>query len=121
MQKNHNPLRAAAPMLVFASLTTPVTASAEDIFWQVLTAGKVDLYLRYRFEHVDDDDPVRPDPANAHTLRTALGYSTGLFYNLGVHVQLQDVRVIGNEDFEDGSNNNPHTAQVVDPEGTEVH
>lgn len=121
MQKNHNPLRAAAPMLVFASLTTPVTASAEDIFWKALTAGKADLYLRYRFEHVDDDDPVRPDPANAHTLRTALGYSTGLFYNLGAYVQFQDVRVIGNEDFEDGSNNKPQTAQVVDPEGTEVH
>jgi Alginate export len=108
-------------MLVFATLTMPATASAEDIFWKALTGGKIDLYLRYRFEHVDDGDPVRPDPANAHTLRTALGYSTGLFYNLGAYVQFQDVRVIGNEDFEDGSNNKPQTAQVVDPEGTEVH
>jgi Alginate export len=121
MTKKKNSLCITAPMLVFATLTMPATVSAEDIFWKALTGGKIDLYLRYRFEHVDDGDPVRPDPANAHTLRTALGYSTGLFYNLGAYVQFQDVRVIGNEDFEDGSNNKPQTAQVVDPEGTEVH
>jgi hypothetical protein len=121
MTKKKNSLCITAPMLVFATLTMPATVSAEDIFWKALTGGKIDLYLRYRFEHVDDGDPVRPDPANAHTLRTALGYSTGLFYNLGAYMQFQDVRVIGNEDFEDGSNNKPQTAQVVDPEGTEVH
>ncbi len=120
MTKKKNSLCITAPMLVFATLTMPVTASAEDIFWKALTGGKVDLYLRYRFEHVDDGLPARPDPANAHTLRTALGYSTGLFYNFGAYVQFEDVRGIGNEDFDDGSNNNPQTAQVVDPEGTEI-
>ena len=120
MTEKKNFLCITAPMLVFATLTMPVTASAEDIFWKALTGGKVDLYLRYRFEHVDDGLPARPDPANAHTLRTALGYSTGLFYNFGAYVQFEDVRGIGNEDFDDGSNNNPQTAQVVDPEGTEI-
>lgn len=120
MTKKKNSLCITVPMLVFAILTMPVTVSAEDIFWKALAGGKVDLYLRYRFEHVDDDLPARPDPANAHTLRTALGYSTGLFYNFGAYVQFEDVRGIGNEDFDDGSNNNPQTAQVVDPEGTEI-
>ena len=41
----------------------------------------------------------------ANTLRTALGYSTGLFHGLGAYLQLEDVRALGDDTFNDGGAN----------------
>jgi hypothetical protein len=99
-------------------------AHAEQSIVDALTGGKVDLYLGYRFEFVDDDQPRvivgRPptldgplDAGFASTLRTALGYSTGLF---------EDVRVVGNDTYNDGGSNGAiDKVVVVDPEGTEIN
>ena len=106
---------------------------AGDNIIDALKGGKVDLYLRYRFEFVDDDNCVvsgcpptdnRPlDAAYANTLRTALGYSTGLFYDFGAYVQFEDVRAADNDAYNNGGENG-----VVDkrrrwsiPEGTEIN
>ena len=96
-------------------------AAAADL-WQAISGGKPDLYMRYRFEHVADDQlPVVKD-AYANTLRTALGYSTGLFYDFGAYVQLEDVRALGDDLFNDGGQNGvTNRAAVVDPEGTEIN
>jgi len=106
---------------------------AGDNLIDALKGGKVDLYLRYRFEFVDDDQPrVIPgtpptlngplDAAYANTLRTALGYSTGLFYDFGAYVQFEDVRAADDDAYNDGGSNGVFDkATVVDPEGTEVN
>ena len=107
---------------------------AGDDLLEALKGGKVDLYLRYRFEFVEDGQPrimpgARPmltsiplQDAHASTLRTALGYSTGLFYDFGAYVQLEDVRVIGDDAYNNGGENGvADHAVVVDPEGTEVN
>jgi hypothetical protein len=120
MTKKKNSLCITAFMLVFTTLTMPATVSAEDLFWKALTGGKLDLYLRYRFEFVDDGRTQLKD-AYANTFRTALGYSTGLFYNFGLYAQFEDVRVLGEEAFNDGGTNGvTDRAVVVDPEGTEI-
>jgi hypothetical protein len=102
---------------------TPATGSPSDPFQDFLKGGKVDLYLRYRFEYVNDGQGVPPlKDAYANTLRTALGYNTGLFYNLGAYFQVEDVRTIGAERFNDGGSNGiTDRAVVVDPEGIEIH
>ncbi len=106
---------------------------AGDNLIDALKGGKVDLYLRYRFEFVDDDQPrvisgTPPtlngplDAAYANTLRTALGYGTGLFYDFGAYLQFEDVRVADNDAYNDGGSNGVFDqATVVDPEGTEIH
>ena len=106
---------------------------AGDNLIDALKGGKVDLYLRYRFEFVDDDQPrVIPgtpptlngplDAAYANTLRTALGYSTGLFYDFGAYVQFEDVRAADNDAYNNGGENGVvDKASVVDPEGTEIN
>ncbi len=101
-------------------LSAGVTADATTL-WQAIQNGKPDLFMRYRFEQVDDAQlPVVKD-AYANTLRTALGYSTGLFHDFGAYLQLEDVRVLANEDFNDGGGNGiTNRALVVDPEGTEI-
>jgi len=107
--------------LILATMAgLPITIHAEGSLWQALTGGKPDLYLRYRFEYVDDDTPGL-DQAYANTLRTALGYSTGLFYNVGLHLQLEDVRAVDDGLYNDGGSNGvTERALVADPEGTEV-
>src|SRR5918992_758814 len=107
--------------LVLATMVgLPITIHAEGSLWQALTGGKLDLYLRYRFEYVDDD-ALGLDQAYANTLRTALGYSTGLFYNVGLHLQLEDVRAVDDDLYNDGGSNGvTERALVADPEGTEV-
>lgn len=112
-------MRALASASFF--LVMGMTVQAADL-WQALSRGKPDLYLRYRFEQVDDGQRPALDDAHASTLRTAIGYSTGLFHEFGAYVQLEDVRVIGNDVYNDGGSNGvTGRAVVVDPEGTEVN
>ncbi len=69
--------------------------SAQNTFYQALTSGKVDLNLRYRFEHVADDFALGGVPlkdADAATLRTTLGYTTGKFYDFGARLQFHSVQ-----------------------------
>ena len=89
--------------------------------WQALSSGKPDLHLRYRFEAVDDNRLPRVSEAHANTLRTALGYSTGLFHGFGAQLQIEDVRVVDDDTFADGGANGvTDRATVVDPAGTEI-
>ncbi len=99
-------------------------AFAENSLNDALIKGKVDWYERIRFEHVEDGMSTalipRLDDANAVTLRSALGYTTGLFHGFGLNLQLEDVRAL-DEDYNDGGTNLKGTfATVVDPEGTEL-
>ena len=107
--------------LAAMAVTVSSPCHGERSFIDAVSTGQFDLFLRYRFEHVDDGEPGIED-ANANTLRTALGYNTGSFYDLGVYLQLEDVRALGRESFNDGGANGvTDHALVVDPEGTEVN
>jgi hypothetical protein len=107
-------------LVIFSLIAFVNTARADDL-WQALTGGKPDLYLRYRFENVEDGQTPALKDAYASTLRTALGYSTGLYHDFGAYVQLEDVRVIGNDLYNDGGTNGvTNRAIVVDPDGTEL-
>ncbi|MGH6636609.1 MAG: hypothetical protein ACRED0_10940 [Gammaproteobacteria bacterium] len=92
---------------------------AADNIVDALKGGKVDLFLSYRFEYVDDGQPrivnkqlsnIPLQDAKASTLRTALGYTTGLFYDFGAYVQFEDVRVLGNDAYNDGGTNGVYAA-----------
>ncbi|MGH8601611.1 MAG: alginate export family protein [Gammaproteobacteria bacterium] len=97
------------------------SASADSDLVDALIHGKADLFLRYRYEFVDDGSPGIQD-ANANTLRTALGYTSSRFYDFDVRVQLEDVRSLGRERYNDGGSNGVRDrAVVVDPVGTEFN
>jgi hypothetical protein len=83
---------AALVSLLGTGIAGPLYAG--DNLIEALKGGKVDLYLRYRFEFVEDGQPritgtppmltiIPLQDAHASTLRTALGYSSGLFYDFG--------------------------------------
>lgn len=90
-----------------------IAASPED------TGGKLILDARYRFEQVDQDNAL--DTAKAHTLRTRIGYRTPRWHGLSGLVEIDDVRHLGAEHFNDTRNGHAGYATVGDPEGTEVN
>ena len=69
----------------------------QDPFWDALTGGKVDFSARYRFEHVDDN--AAADQADASTIRTTLGYTTGSFHGFGMRLMAYDVRDVFVDDL----------------------
>jgi len=96
-------------------------AFADDDLFEALKNGKVDFTMRYRYEHVDDD--AAANDADASTLRTTLGYTTGRFYEVAARLLIQDVRSIGIDDFNDATgrtNVKTRFAVVADPSDTDV-
>lgn len=119
---------ALLPALLFASRLVcadqeiqPAPPSYESL-QEFLSAGKLDIFLRYRFENVDDG--LGPPPlqnADAHTLRSVIGYDSALWHGFGARLQIEDVHSIGREKYNDGGSNGVlDRAVVADPEGTEV-
>lgn len=99
----------------------PATAQAEDAFMEALTGGKVSFSARARYETVDDGNAATKD-ADAYTLRTTLGYKTGVFHGFSGFVEFEDVSHLGSDKFNAaGTNGEPGYAIVADPEGTEVN
>ncbi|MBI1731503.1 MAG: hypothetical protein HYR49_01875 [Gammaproteobacteria bacterium] len=95
-------------------------ARAEDALWQALAGGKFDLLMNYRYEHFDDD--LRPEPGDASTLRTTLGYATGQFHGFLLRGLVQDVSQVIEDDFDDGTlrpESKTQYAVIPDPSDTD--
>lgn len=89
---------------------------------EAIAGGKAGLDLRYRYERVEQDNPLRD--ANASTLRTRLNYATGAFEGFAAFIEFDDVRVLGSERYNNATGLPSAQTQysvVADPEGTEVN
>ena len=108
------------------SCQSVLAEGSQDPFWAALTGGKFDFSSRYRYEHVDDNalkaDGTTIKQADASTIRTTLGYTTGSFHGFGFRLMGQDVRDVFVDDFNDGTGRpSPRTkyAVVADPSDTD--
>jgi hypothetical protein len=107
-------------LLLFVTSGLFSSVQADENLWTSLISGKVDVFLRYRFEYADDNS-VSLNEGYASTLRSAFGYRTGDFYDTSLYFQIQDVRVVGDDAlYNDGSNNNPGRSVIADAESTEI-
>ncbi len=104
--------------LLLAS-TAPAVAQAEEDLANLFTQGKPILDLRYRYEHVDQDNAL--DHANAQTLRTRAGFQTGSWYGFSGLLEADNVSRIGDERFNDTRNGRGNYSVVGDPDGTEIN
>lgn len=112
------------PLLAALALSPPLVTAAETGtapgLIRALTGGDFHALFNYRYEYVED--PAARHDARASTLRSVLGYDTGRYYGFKAGLELEDVRVIGNDLYNDGgSNGRGSYAVVVDPEGTEIN
>ncbi|MEO6697347.1 MAG: alginate export family protein [Gammaproteobacteria bacterium] len=115
------PRRTLAFFLGLFSLQGLVASSAhaEGGFIEAVTGGKVSGQLRPRFEWVDQEGKSKT--AQALTLRTQLGYTTGDYKGFGALLQFEDVRSLGGDEYNDTINGLTQYPTIADPESTEVN
>ena len=119
MNKLNQSLLALAVSAAAGGFTT--TASA-DFLTELLEGGEGYGGFRLRYEDVSQDNAR--DDAQALTLRTKLGYKTGVVSGFSSVVELEDVRIVlGQDDFSaDPAGFNPGEFSVIaDAETTELH
>lgn len=114
----HKKLKSASTLLFSASLLAPFAAQAEtaDNFMTALTSGKASFDARYRYEYVDQTGLA--NHANASTLRTKLGYTSGVFMGFKAGIEFENITTVGGEKFNDTINGKATYPVVADPEDT---
>ncbi len=121
-----NQLRAVAVAAAFfgASLGAAQGLAAEgnESLDVLLDEGKVTLDFRYRYEFVDDGR--FDEEANASTLRTRLGFQSGVWRGWDFNMEVNDVRELLANDFNAGGGTTPDRTEypvVPDPKGTRLN
>jgi hypothetical protein len=72
----------------------PMTAHADDAFYEAMTSGKVSFSARARYENRDNEVTGSADQT---TIRTTLGYETGAFHGFKGFIKFKDVRDVGGD------------------------
>ncbi len=122
VMKGKNSFRLALVLLLVFSGGLQAEESQEvNQITEALTNGVVYGDFRLRFETVDQDNALRD--AEALTLRSRLGYNTGVFNGFSATVEMEDSRIVGGVDsYSVGPTGfNPGEYSVIaDPETTEL-
>ena len=113
------PSRLTLALLAAGVAFSSATIAAED-FSKVFTEAKPILDLRYRYEHVDQDDK-RFDHANAQTLRTRIGVQSGKWDGLSALVEVDNVSRLGDAAYDNFRNGQTDYSVVADPDGSEIN
>lgn len=110
-------------MAFFLPLAAAGARAAEgDSLDVLLDEGKVSLDFRYRYEFVEDDRFA--EDANASTLRTRLGFQSGVWRGWDFNLEVNDVRHILSSEFDAGGGTTPDRGEyplVADPKGTRLN
>ena len=86
---------------------------------EALMDGKAKLDVRYRYEHVDQDNSLKN--ADASTVRSRLGYASGEFHGASAYLEFENTTAVGAEDYNSGANGKTAYSVVADPEVSEVN
>jgi len=89
-----------------------------DTLSNAFNSGRADLDMRARYEAVEDGNSSTQD-ADAYTLRTRLGFTTGNYYDFKAHADFEVINTGG--DFNSGTNGHADYAKVIDPKGEELN
>jgi hypothetical protein len=105
-----------------ATLLTASLASGQDAnddLARAFAEGKFNVAFRYRFENVDEEPFT--EEANASTLRTRLTYTTANWRGLGALIEMDDLRSVGDDNYNSTRNGETQRPIVADPEATDLN
>ena len=105
-------------LAIATSALSPAISVAED-FTDLFTKGKVGVDLRYRYEHVDQDNALAN--ANAQTLRTRLSVQSGKWYGLSTLIEADNVSRLGDDSYNNTRNGQKNFSVVADPGTSEIN
>jgi hypothetical protein len=121
MKRTHKTF--ARLILIMACLIPFAYASAEEpALDEALTSGKAHVALRYRYEHVNQDNALKD--ANASTVRIRLNYKTADWSNWMGFVEFDHIAEVIVNDFNSGAGTSPGRTQystVADPRGSDLN
>ena len=101
------------------AISAPAYANINEQFNSAIKQSEVSAQFRYRLEHVEQDNPL--DNAIASTLRSRLTVTTGKFDNFSAVVQLDNVSLLGNDNYNSTYNGKTNYSVVADPKGTDIN
>ncbi|RLU02357.1 MAG: hypothetical protein D9N11_09675, partial [Ketobacter sp.] len=107
---------AISSLLSAMGIAIPYNAMAADAFAEALTSGKASGDFRLRYESVEQDNTLKD--AEALTLRSRVGYTTGAMSGFSAMIEFEDVRIVGGMD--EYAPATPGYSIIGDPETTEV-
>lgn len=86
---------------------------------EMLSEGDTSLSFRYRYELVDQDGI--DEDANASTLKTRLTYKSASYNGFTTLMEVDNVTIIGDENYRTPTNGNTQYPIVADPDGTDFN
>jgi hypothetical protein len=86
---------------------------------EMLSEGDTSLSFRYRYELVDQDGVA--EDANASTLKSRLTYKSASYEGYTALMEVDNVTVIGDENYRTPTNGNVSYPIVADPDGTDFN
>lgn len=101
------------------AISAPVYASLNEKLSSAIKQSAVSAQFRYRLEQVEQENAL--DDAIASTLRSRLTVNTGKFDNFSAMVQLDNVSVLGNDNYNSTYNGKTNYSLVADPKGTDIN
>jgi hypothetical protein len=102
-----------------SSLLTIPAVHAADSLVDALQDGKASFLARARYESVQQKNALKD--ADAFTLRSVLGYETGVFHGFHGMIEIEDVTHLGGDNFNSTTNGETDYSVIADPDGTEVN
>ena len=105
--------------LILAGSTALAENGITDELARAVREGSVSLDFRYRFEGVDQDG-ISKD-AKASTLRSRITASSGSFHGFTALAEVDNVTVIGPDDYNSTENGKIRYPVVADPKGTNIN
>ena len=108
----------AVAIIAFQPFTLSYAAPANSVA-EMLSEGDTSLSFRYRYEFVDQDG-VGKD-ANASTLKSRLTYKSAAYQGLTATMEVDNVTIIGDENYRTPTNGNAGYPIVADPDGTDFN
>jgi hypothetical protein len=94
-------------------------AEAASSLAKMLSEGDTSLSFRYRYELVDQDGVA--EDANASTLKSRLTYKSASYEGYTALMEVDNVTVIGDENYRTPTNGNVGYPIVADPDGTDFN
>jgi hypothetical protein len=108
-----------AALAALSSFSSQAESSSFSALQNAVAEGKISISMRYRFENVDQDG-IDKD-ANASTLRTRLSWKSADFQGFMANIEVDNVSLIGNDNYNSTANGKGQYPVVADPKGTDLN
>jgi hypothetical protein len=108
-----------AALAALSSFSSQAESSSFSALQNAVAEGETSISMRYRFENVDQDG-IDKD-ANASTLRTRLTWKSADFKGFMANIEVDNVSLIGNDNFNSTANGKGQYPVVADPKGTDLN